>query len=109
MPHTPAPWIPRMHVDTLDSSESLFFVEEGSEASQTHPQGPLTIAKINVRAHAPHLDEPKANTLLIAAAPVMFSALCDISLIEADTTSSAAEKVRAMARCARRALEKARP
>lgn len=40
-----------------------------------HPQGRLTIAELNVCAFAPYMDEPLANSRLIASAPELLAAL----------------------------------
>jgi len=74
--HTPGPWLVEFELDDLDSSASDLRVIDGR--SLDHPQGPLTIATINVAAHAPHLDEPLANAALIAAAPALHAALIKI-------------------------------
>lgn len=71
--HTPSPWLVRFEPDDLDSSASDLRVLDSR--SLDHPQGPLTIAVINVAAHAPHLAEPLANAALIAAAPELLAAL----------------------------------
>lgn len=71
--HTPGPWLIDYELDDLDSSASVLRIID--PASLDHPQGPLTIATVNVAAHAPHLDEPLANAALIARAPLLMRAL----------------------------------
>ena len=74
--HTPAPWLVQFDRDQFDSAASDLRVIDGR--SLVHPQGALTIATINVAAHAPHLDEPLANAALIAAAPLLYRALGEL-------------------------------
>ncbi len=67
--HTPGPWTPDITRDSCDSRLDVFRVL--AVESKPHPQGPLTVAKVN---H--HLaDESLANAELIAAAPCMLFAL----------------------------------
>ena len=67
--HTPGPWAPAIDRDSFDSRLDVFRVL--AVESKPHPQGPLTVAKVN---H--HLaDESLANARLIAAAPCMLLAL----------------------------------
>jgi hypothetical protein len=73
--HTPAPWLVRFEEDRFDSKLSVLEVIDGSEASLDHPQGELVLARVNVSAFAPHMDEPLANATLIASAPDLLSAL----------------------------------
>lgn len=71
--HTLGPWIAYREDDKFDSSETIMRIIDPT--SLDHPQGPVTIATINVYAHAPHLDEPDSNMRLIAAAPELLAAL----------------------------------
>ena len=63
--------------DLYDSSEDNLRIIDNSPDSLNHPQGPLTIATMNVRAFAPHLDELIETATLFAAAPAMLNALRD--------------------------------
>jgi hypothetical protein len=72
---TPGPWLVRFDEDRFDSKLSVLEVIDGSEASLNHPQGELVLARVNVSAFAPHMDEPLANADLIASAPDLLSAL----------------------------------
>lgn len=71
--HTPGPWIAYREDDKFDSSETIMRIIDPT--SLDHPQGPVTIATINVYAHAPHLDEPDSNMRLIASAPELLEVL----------------------------------
>jgi len=72
---TPAPWLVRFDEHRFDSKLSVLEVIDGSDASLNHPQGELVLARVNVSAFAPHMDEPLANATLIASAPDLLSAL----------------------------------
>lgn len=61
--------------DEFDSEYWHLRIIDANPLSLDHPQGPLTVATINVTAHAPHLDEPLANAALFRAAPKMLAAL----------------------------------
>lgn len=71
--HTPGPWLVHYERDAFDSAQSILKVTQGN--SYDHPQGPLSLASVNVAAFAPHTDEALANARLIAAAPQMLEAL----------------------------------
>jgi len=73
--HTPTPWLVRFDEDRFDSKLSVLEVVDGSDASLNHPQGELVLARVNVSAFAPHMDEPLANACLIASAPDLLAAL----------------------------------
>jgi len=73
--HTPSPWLVRLDEDRFDSKLSVLEVIDGSDASLNHPQGELVIARVNVSAFAPHMDEPLANACLISSAPDLLVAL----------------------------------
>jgi hypothetical protein len=73
--HTPGPWLVDYQPDKFDSIHSKLSIIDGSESSLNHTHGSLTLATINVRAFAPHMDEPLANAHLIASAPDLLAAL----------------------------------
>jgi len=90
---TPPPWIVRFDEDRFDSKLSVIEVIDGSEASLNHPQGELVLARVNVSAFAPHMDEPMANARLIASAPELLAALeamtkAYVELVQSDYPSS---------------------
>ena len=71
--HTPTPWLVRFDEDRFDSKLSVLEVIDGRDESLNHPQGALVLARVNVSAFAPHMDEPLANARLIAAAPELLA------------------------------------
>lgn len=73
--HTPAPWLVRYELDENDSARSTIRIIDGSQASLTHPQGPVVIAKVTAFAGEPYGGEGLANADLISAAPEMLEAL----------------------------------
>ena len=82
--HTPGPWLVDYQPDKFDSIHSKLSIIDGSEASLSHTYGSLTLATINVRAFAPHMDEPLANAHLISSAPDLLAALERLSHPMAD-------------------------
>lgn len=75
--HTSGPWRIDYQPDDLDSKQSILRIVDGSEASLSHPQGPLVIANLNVCAFAPHMDEPLSNACLMASAPALLGLLSE--------------------------------
>lgn len=71
--HTPSEWDIRYERDPFDSKQSTLRIID--LATIGHPQGPVTLATINVAAFAPHMEEPFANARLMAAAPALLTAL----------------------------------
>ena len=71
--HTPGPWTMEYTADEFDSHRSDLRIIDPRTVN--HPQGPVTLAKINVCAFAPHMSEPLANAHLIAAAPELLETL----------------------------------
>ena len=67
--HTPGPWSVRIDRDKYDSSRDVIRVR--AEEDRNHPQGPLTVSRINQYL----ADESVANARLIAAAPDLLEAL----------------------------------
>ncbi len=61
--------------DRYDSRQSLISVVDSSEASRSHPQGLLVLARVNVGAFAPHVDHALEIGATMAAAPALRSAL----------------------------------
>lgn len=108
--HTPGPWLVDFESDEFDSKQSRLRIIDGSEASLIHPQGPLTIANLNVCAFAPHMDEPLANARLMASAPELLAALelglRNIEDIESNDVLN--EHERAFAEAARAAIARAK-
>lgn len=76
--HTPGPWLVDYQPDKFDSIHSKLSIIDGSETSLSHTHGSLTLATINVRAFAPHMDEPLANAHLIASAPDLLASLIEL-------------------------------
>ena len=67
--HTPGPWTISIDRDKYDSSRDVIRVR--AEEDRNHPQGPLTVARVNQYL----ADESVANARLIAAAPDLLEAL----------------------------------
>jgi hypothetical protein len=88
--HTPGPWRVYFESDAFDSAQSILRIID--PRGDDHPQGPLSIANINVVAFAPHLEEPLANARLIAAAPQMLEALR--AALEPTTPETEGEQLR---------------
>lgn len=110
MNHTPGPWHVDFESDEFDSKQSRLRIIDGSEASLSHPQGPLTIANLNVCAFAPHTDEPLSNARLMASAPDLLAAL-ELGLRnieEIESNDALNEHERAFAEAARAAISKAK-
>lgn len=74
--HTPGKWDIRYERDHFDSKQSTLRIID--PATTGHPQGPLTLATINVAAFAPHMEEPLANARLMVAAPELLVALSNL-------------------------------
>lgn len=74
--HTPGEWEIRYERDPFDSAQSTLRIID--PATTGHPQGPVTLATINVAAFAPHMEEPLANARLMAAAPELLTALIEV-------------------------------
>lgn len=70
--HTASKWDIRYERDPFDSKQSTLRI---IDATTDHPQGPLTLATINVAAFAPHMEEPFACARLMVAAPALLAAL----------------------------------
>lgn len=75
--HTQGEWGIQYERDAFDSARNKLRIIDANTTN--HPQGPLTLATINVAAFAPHMEEPLANARLMAAAPDL---LFEIKLIE---------------------------
>jgi hypothetical protein len=111
--HTPTPWLVRFDEDRYDSKLSVLEVIDGSEASLNHPQGELVLARVNVSAFAPHMDEPLANARLIAAAPELLAALeavtkAYVELVQSDYPPSWSAEKDSEVIAARAAIAKAK-
>jgi hypothetical protein len=111
--HTPGPWLVDYQPDKFDSIHSKLSIIDGSESSLNHTHGSLTLATINVRAFAPHMDEPLANAHLIASAPDLLSALeavtkAYVELIQSDYPPSWSAEKDSEVIAARAAISKAK-
>lgn len=73
---TPGKWDIRYERDPFDSKQSTLRIID--PATTGHPQGPLTLATINVAAFAPHMEEPFANARLMVTAPELLAALIEV-------------------------------
>ena len=71
--HTPGEWDIRYERDHFDSAQSTLRIIDPTTTG--HPQGPVTLATINVAAFAPHMEEPLANARLMVAAPELLGML----------------------------------
>jgi hypothetical protein len=101
--HTPGPW--HFIGDAL-THRSFNIYQAGEWAGMRHVAtvNNLPVALLWKR----DAEEALANARLIAEAPAMFEALASISLMENETTSSAAEKVRSAVAKAREVLLRVR-
>ncbi len=111
--HTPTPWLVRFDEDRFDSKLSVLEVIDGRDESLNHPQGALVLARVNVSAFAPHMDEPLANARLIAAAPELLSALeavtkAYVELVQSDYPPSWSAEKDSEVIAARAAIAKAK-
>lgn len=97
--HTPGPW--HWQGDSLTNRQFDVYAANPHRHICTVNNLPMNVLSTR------DIGEANGNAVLIAAAPKMFGALCSISLIESDSTSSAAEKIAAAARIARDALRSA--
>lgn len=61
--------------DRYDSADNDLRIIDASPESMSHPQGPITIATVNVRPFAPHVEHAEGHARLIAAAPALLAAL----------------------------------
>jgi hypothetical protein len=71
--HTQGEWGIQYERDAFDSARNKLRIIDANTTH--HPQGPLTLATINVAAFAPHMEEPLANARLMAAAPELLGML----------------------------------
>jgi len=71
--HTQGEWGIQYERDAFDSARNKLRIIDANTTN--HPQGPLTLATINVAAFAPHMEEPLANARLMAAAPELLGML----------------------------------
>lgn len=62
-------------VDQFNSADNDLRIIDASPESLTHPQGPVTLATVNVRAFAPHVEHAEKIAQLMAAAPELLDAL----------------------------------
>jgi hypothetical protein len=111
--HTPGPWLVRFDEDRFDSKLSVLEVIDGRDESLNHPQGELVLARVNVSAFAPHMDEPLANARLIAAAPELLAALeavtkAYVELVQSDYPPSWSAEKDSEVIAARAAIAKAK-
>ena len=71
--------------DREDSARNDLRIIDASPESMSHPQGPMTIATVNVRSFAPHVEHAEDHARLLAAAPELFIALKDcLSVMQAE-------------------------
>lgn len=66
-------WAVSCFQDSFDSAETCLRVIDAGESSMSHPQGPVTIATVNVRAFAPHVEHANQIAALLAAAPQLLN------------------------------------
>jgi hypothetical protein len=71
--HTQGEWGIHYERDAFDSARNKLRIIDANTTN--HPQGPLTLATINVAAFAPHMEEPLANARIMAAAPELLGML----------------------------------
>jgi hypothetical protein len=90
--HTPSPWSVSIERDKYDSSRAVIRVR--AEEHRNHPQGPLTVARVNQYLS----DESVANAHLIASAPDLLSAarLANEELLALGAGSSGSPALRAL-------------